>query len=357
MLAAMLSQDRFAYYFAVNVALLAGYLYFRILKWSWGYYKESLPEVKKGQELKKTVRGQISSGYARVALVTIILFLLAFVPNILLAKDGTRDLYIPNDAWYSSLVWMRENTPEPFEDTDFYFSLYEKPPAGEEYDYPESAYGVMCWWDYGYWITRIARRIPNASPRGSANAKQAAEFFTAQDESSANEILDDLGSKYVIIDYKTDTGSFPSIGIWAGESESQFTEIYYKKTANGLLEPTRLYYPEYYQSICSRLYNFDGEAVAPHNSTLVISYKETSLLGKHIKEITSSQSFATYEEAQEYLESHPSPNNRIVGDSPFVSPVPLEELEHYQLVHQSEPEVVKEEDGTISYVKIFEYLQ
>jgi len=108
--------------------------------------------------------------------------------------------------------------------------------------------------------------------------------------------------------------------------------------------------------MCSRLYSFDGEAVVPHNSTLVISYKDTTFLGKHTKEITSSQSFATYEEALEYLESHPVPNYRIVGDSPFVSPVPLEALKHYKLVHQSEPEVVEWEDEPISYVKIFEYL-
>jgi hypothetical protein len=105
------------------------------------------------------------------------------------------------------------------------------------------------------------------------------------------------------------------------------------------------------------LYNFNGEAVVPHNSTLVISYKDTTVLGKHHKEITSSQFFATYEEAQEYLESHPSLNYRIAGDSPFISPVPLEALKRYKLVHQSEPEVVEGEDGLISYVKIFEYLR
>ena len=357
MLAAMLGQERFAYYFAVNVALLAGYLCFRILIWSSGYFKEALPEVKKGQELRKTVRGKLSSGYARVALVTIILFLLVFIPNILVANDVAENLAVPNGAWYSSLVWMRENTPDPFENPDFYYELYEKPPAGEEYDYPESAYGVMSWWNYGYWITRIARRIPNASPSGQLNAKEVAEFFTAQDETSADEMLDDLGSKYVIIDYKTETFSFPGIAIWAGESESQFTEIYYQKTVSGLLWPIRYFYPEYYQSMCSRLYSFDGEAVVPHNSTLVISYKDTTVLGKHHKEITSSQSFATYEEAQEYLESHPVPNYRIVGDSPFVSPVPLEELDHYKLVHQSEPEVIEEYEHLFSYVKIFEYLQ
>ena len=126
------------------------------------------------------------------------------------------------------------------------------------------------------------------------------------------------------------------------------------------LKPKILYYPDYYQAMFARLYNFNAEAVVPHNSTLVISYDEITLRGKHYKEITSTQSFATYEEAQEYLESQTAPNYRIVGDSPFISPVPIKELEHYKLVHQSDPEMVELDDGyaehLISYVKIFEYL-
>ncbi len=47
MLLAMLGQNRFAYYFAVNVALLAGYLCWRILVWS--YLREALPGREKGE--------------------------------------------------------------------------------------------------------------------------------------------------------------------------------------------------------------------------------------------------------------------------------------------------------------------
>jgi len=252
---------------------------------------------------------------------------------------------------------MKDNTPDPFGDSDFYYELYERPPSGETYDYPASAYGVMNFWDYGHWITRIAHRIPSANPF-QAGVQVTAGFFIAQDESSANGILDKLDTRYVIMDYEMATEKFYGMPIWAGESESQFMEQYREETAEGGLELTTLYYPEYYQSMNSRLYNFNGEAVVPHNSTLVISYEEqrTFLLGDY-KEITSKESFATYEEAQEYLESQTAPNYRIVGEDPFTSPVPLEELEHYQLVHQSDPEVLtKKKVEPISYVKIFEYI-
>jgi len=253
---------------------------------------------------------------------------------------------------------MRENTPDPFEDfedPDFYYESYKRPSPGESYDYPESAYGVVSSPDNGYWITRIAHRIPNANPSWEG-AMETGQFFTAQDESSANEVLDELGSKYVIIDYELVTGKFWAMAIWAEKSQSQFFEEYRQETAKGDMWYRTLYYPEYYRSMCSRLYNFGGEAVVPDNSTTVISYKEITVLGTTYKQISSTKSFATYEEAQEYVESQTAPNYRIVGVDPFTSPVPLEELDHYRLVHRSDPEVVEEEDEPISYVKIFEYL-
>jgi len=341
MLFAMLGQNRFAYYFAVNVAMLTGFLCWRVFEWRLSSSRQVLP-----------VRSYYHP-WRGVTVTAMIVLVIAFAPNILLASqmDYFREPPGPNNAWYSSLVWMRDNTPEPFGDPEFYYELYDRPPAGETYAYPESAYGVMCWWDFGYWITRIAHRIPNASPGGQSQAKEAALFFTSQNESLANDMLDELGSRYVIVDYEVSTSEFGIVPQWAGEDRSSFLEVYY--TSSGL---QTYYYPEYYRSMNSRLYNFDGKAVIPDNSTLVISYKETTILAGEIKEILSIQTFATYEEAQAYLESQTAPNYRIVGENPFTSPVPFEKLEHYNLEYQSEPEVVEDEEEPIPYVKIFKYL-
>ena len=356
MLALTLSHDRLTYYFTVNVALLAGYLCWRILKWSMSYFNEAPPVGEQGKRklaqekaLVKSIRSKLGSRYARVAMVTAILFLVVFAPNITVATDFATDRAVPSEAWYSSLTWMRENTPDPFEDPNFYYEFY-KNTQDEKFVYPESAYGVMSWWDYGYWITYISHRIPNTNP-GAGYREDAGRFFTDQDESSANKVLDLLGSQYVIIDYKIAIDWFHTMAIYAGESESQFLEMYYQKTANGLWEPITIYYPEYYQSMSSRMYNFGGEAVVPDNSTIVISYRENI----DSKYVLDTQTFATYEEALEYLERYPDLNKRIVGKNPFVSPVPLEKLEHYQLVHQSDPEIVPGKYVTIPHVKIFEY--
>lgn len=415
MLLAMLGQNRFAYYFAVNVALLAGYVCWQVLAWSHSRFTEAKPEHEEGvrkfatsqehqislskepkirlssylvarqiwdvtvatfmlflighwkdRTLGSTLRGYIAAiggffkaGYVKLAGVAMIVFLIAFSPNLAIVIDngiGTSSIG-PNEAWYSSLTWMRENTPDPFEDPDFYYELYERPPAGEDYDYPESAYGVMNYWDYGHWITRIAHRIPSANPF-QAGVQDTARFFVSQDESSANEILEKLGSKYTIVDYEMSTGKFYAITAWAGESESQYYDIYYLDPTEGGSGIINFFYPEYYLSMSCRLYNFGGQAVVPHNSTFVISYEEKSqTLGSDIKEITSIQSFETFEEAQEFMESHTDSNYRIGGFDPFTSPVPLEELENYTLIHQSDPEILtNKKEEPLPYVKIFEYI-
>jgi len=388
MLAATLGQVRFAYYLVVNVALLSGYFCWRIPGWisatlSWyGFREPSGPmgeqvdrwgkKSRKAKRLRakekrrqpKGVATYLRPSYVSGALAIVVVFFLVFYPNIGRARNMASITLGPNEDWHSALLWMRDNTEDPFQDLDdpdSYYELYKRP-SGEEYKYPPSAYGVMSWWDYGHWITAIAHRIPNSNPH-QRGAVSAAQFFTAQDESSANAILDELDSRYVIIDIdmatpyriadgKITTAKFYALAIWAGKSASQFYEIYYREE-EGRLEPVPVYYPEYYQTMCSRLYNFDGKQVVPRNSTWVISYTERD----GYKVISSTQLFPTYEEAKAYLESQTSPNYRIVGNDPFVSPVPLKKLEHYRPIYHSDTWGAKRGEEIISYyVEIFEYL-
>jgi dolichyl-diphosphooligosaccharide--protein glycosyltransferase len=220
----------------------------------------------------------------------------------------------------------------------------------------------MSWWDYGYFITYIAHRIPNANP-SQAGAPDAALFFTAQDESSANQVLDRLGSKYVIIDdlmsivtlyYR---GKFPAIVVWAGKDQSQFYDVFYQSTQTGTLQPVIYYYPSYYQSMCSRLYLYAGEEWVPQQ-TIAISWTERDLTSTDgstftAKVISDQKFFSTYDSAKSFVDAHN--DYRIVGTDPLVSPVPLEKLEHYKLIHQSPSVVATQQSENISYVEIFEY--
>jgi oligosaccharyl transferase (archaeosortase A-associated) len=348
MLVATLSMRRFAYYFVVNVALLTAYLSWQILAFT-GFKRSAAKPAGGG-------KGIASRVYMTFGVVVV--FFLSFFPNIGPAvATASQTPFAPSDGWCESLTWMRDNTPEPFGDPDFYYQLYEPPPPGEAYNYPETAYGVTAWWDYGYWVTRIGHRIPTSNP-GTGHRGEA-RIFTAQDEASADEAMDEYraGSRYVIVDYAIAvTNKFDAVAATIGLSGEKFYDVYYLPQ-DGELKPVTLFYPEYYRSLAVRLYNFDGEPVIPQ-SCMVISYQEkVSQEGITYKEITSVEYFPTYEEAEAYIASQESGNYRIVGTDLFTSPVPLEALEHYKLVYSSDSTITLSDGSSIPEVKIFEYTQ
>ena len=390
-LVATFSQNRFGYYFAVDVAVLTAYLSWKILEFA-GLRESPVAleleednsrdrkgekeggKTKRGKKTKRDKRkakkqqgGVLATRYLNarnfyVSVTLIAVFFLAFYPNIGVAiydwvKPPSGDSVSAD--WHESLVWMKDHTPDPFNNPDFYYELYQRPPAGEAYQYPASAYGVMSWWDYGYFITYIAHRIPNANP-GQAGATDAALFFTAQDEASGSQVLDGLGSKYVIIDYymAIETlygGKFAAMVVWAGKDQSQFYDVFYQSTGTGMLQAKMYYYPEYYESMCSRLYLYGGDEWVPQQS-LAISWDVRQLTSADgstftAKVITDQQSFPSYDSAEAFVDAHPG--YRIVGNDPSYSPVPLEKLNHYELIHQSPTTVGTQ--GNISEVEIFRY--
>jgi asparagine N-glycosylation enzyme membrane subunit Stt3 len=373
MLIAVLGQRRFGYYFAINAALLTGYFSWKMLDIAGlskllAKSKEVVGTVKKFKKKEKKAREkakpktfmQPRGAWIRVIVVGIIIFFLVIFPSIGLWKNEPtkigEGLYIGytkplagqpslmDRGWYTSCLWLKDNSPEPFGDPEFYYELY---PPRAEFEYPETAYGVMSWWDYGYFIMKIAHRIPNANPT-QARASEAGKFFTAQNESVANEIADELGTKYVMIDYAMATPSkFYAMAEWAGKSADEFYEVYYVPAEQ---QWTYLFYPAYYNSTVVRLYNFEGKAVTP-TETVVITYKEeVATGGEKYKAITNGWSFPTYEEAQAYIAAQTSGNYRIVGTDPFSSPVPLEGLNSYERVYPTEAAT------TTGTIKIFKYL-
>jgi len=197
MLFATIGQNRFAYYFVVNVAILSAYFGIKMLEWG-GLGK--LYENFKRRVTDLSDIGYFISRYVKLGhvLAVVLVILLLIYPNVNITMGSgpgaARWTGGPNMDWYDSLDWMRYNTPDP--GLDYY---------AEAYPYPDSAYGVMSWWDYGHWITRIAHRIPNANPFqagiGGPGPNDtinpgACMFFTATNESTANWILDELGTKY-----------------------------------------------------------------------------------------------------------------------------------------------------------------
>ena len=407
MLICLLSQTRFAYYFAVNIALLSCYVLwkmpavvykvFQLVGWREALAQKTMTakalKKSKNKELEEhRAFNYFKPKYVSGFLSMIIIFFLTVYPNLLYGSSNDSGWSPKNSAtlslasnpysistdWYDAMIWMKDNTPEPFGSDSFYYSLYKAPANGQPYAYPDTAYGVMSWWDYGHWITCIAHRIPNANPfqtgiggtngpgaNASANPG-ACTFLLAQDEQAGSQILDALGSRYIVINYETAVISqysiFPVIPTWAGQNQSDYYDIWYQQTSDGGFSAFEVFYPAYYQSMVVRLYNFGAQAVVPNNSTWVLSYTEKALNdGQKIKVLNgvgnNGSAFSTYEEAQQFVTDHngSSYNYKIVGVNPLMSPIPLDALKGYALKYSSPSVVAQNGNGNLSEVEIFEY--
>lgn len=214
MLIAIYGQNRFGYYYAVNAALLSAYFGTKIIEFS-GFKGIHTTIDELPRYLAK------NAGYILLAILLVAVLVYPWGPAPLALKQAKYPGG-PPAPWYNSLEWMRDNTPDPAPDPAVfsYYGPYVRPPRGEPYPYPDTAYGVMSWWDYGFWIETIGHRIPNANPfqsgigGGEEQRPGAATFFTAESEAEANEIADTLGVKYVVSDVEMATVKFHAIAAW-----------------------------------------------------------------------------------------------------------------------------------------------
>jgi len=369
-----LSMRRFAYYFAVNVALLTGYLCWIPLN-ALIRKKEASPAAavpmnisakgkkraaKQARHSRSTGRSA-AKGNVAVALVLAAIALLVYYPNIGPMPDGqkpaidlaTRPLFAPSNAWCEAMDWLRTKTPEPFSKADTYYGLYKPVNQPGGFEYPAGAYGTLAWWDYGYWIARIGQRPPATNP--GTGQIESAYFFTAQDEVSAKPTINMYGTRYVIVDNEIAAydGKFHALATLSNSNYSKFYDVFLKKQNNQYV-PSILFYPEFYRSMVARLYNFDGKAVIPESIT-VIEFREFSAQDDNkYKEIVDNRKFTSYEAAQQFIKDNSGKNYIITGEDPNISPVPLDELKDYKPVYSSNQKVIVGSKSQPN-IKIFEY--
>ncbi len=365
-----LSMRRFAYYYAVNVALLTGYLCWIPLE---ALIKKNGPAMaavaqkpsargkkrasRQAQQSRKT---SLQGNFAIAALLVVIL-LIVYYPVMGPLPDGQkpsidlarRPLFAPSNAWCEAVDWLRTNTPEPFGDADDYYGLYEPPGQAGGFEYTSDSYGTLAWWDYGYWIARIGRRPPATNP--GTGALESAYFFIAQDEASARPTIESYGARYVVVDNEiaSHEGKFHALATLSGSDYSHYYDVFFTRQGNEYV-PAIYFFPEYYRSMVVRLYNYDGKAVTPR-TVEVIEYREFAAQnGNTYKEIVDKKLFSSYEETQRFIGENSGSNYIITGEDPAESPVPLEELKDFSPVYNSSQQ---SSVGTTSQpsIKIFEY--
>ena len=265
-------QNRFAYYYSVNASILAAYVGGLLLeKVKWDELDEKL---KSNVKSFADVPGSFKFFKIEQVLVVIAIFLVLIIPVYKAAMPYTGGSNDPPNEWFEACIWLRTNTPDPGMD---YNAIYNAPQNGESFKYPDMAYGVMSWWDFGHYIETIGHRMPNANPfqagiggrRGSINETNqpgAATFFTAQSEEEANAVLKGIdprpgkiGARYIMSsefmasDSDNRRGIFSAMHEWTLDNEG-YLQPYWTGDSYQYLPSTR-----YYNSMEVRLQFFDGD--------------------------------------------------------------------------------------------------
>jgi dolichyl-diphosphooligosaccharide--protein glycosyltransferase len=332
-----IGQLRMTYYYAVVVALLTGYVADRL----------------------------IATG-RKTALVTVAFLILGvFAPTLYADFSDQATNGIPVD-WRETLDWMRASTPEPFGDPNFYYARYDPQVFGLNYRYPQEAYSIMAWWDYGYWIMNVARRIPVANPT-QTNADAAADFFLAQSEPEAAAILENWRTRYVVVDERLPLWPTAQEGMLVGDyrlffdysRKHQPKEYYsaaYQLNNQGQLRPKVFYLPAYYRSVVVRLFTFGGRAVDGRGGATLITLRQKTLphWGPY-QEIVESRHFESAEFAQVIEAQCKKDGCVLVGEDPTVSCVPLDALESFRPVFSSTTSSIGLRNTRRKRVQVYEF--
>lgn len=362
-LVAALQHIRYEYYLSAVAALLAAFTiaasadyggketirYIRGLTTG----EDAARSQKKGSK-KKVPPKKTHSG--RMATFILVIFLaVAFVATSV-SNDITLGSHAENSAiisgeWQETLEWLGAHTPDPGVD---FRGAYEK----ETFQYPEEAYGVMAWWDFGHWIMYVAQRIPNTNPfqDNVVGPGGAATFFMTTTEERAEDVVREAGSRYIITDGRTMTGKFATIASWIDPAAGM------RPYARGFLPPNTgrteeqkiawFYDRPYYHTMAIRLQVLDGSMAEP-SEAYCVAYDNATLARRgypRIRQVFRGPLDEIREKAEAYTLSAPTGQGAVALSDSTARPLDtVPALGHYRLIYESS------KDASTS-IKVFEHV-
>ncbi len=392
--------QRFAYFFTVNCVLLCAIcitesidlrrdLFFKY--WS-GMVSPAPGSVRSPEDTemakKETRKINKSTGKLPVgsntslknSIVLSVLLLTAAMLAISLSQDVAYGLSTPQHElsvdWTESLSWLQSHTPETGVD---YFQSYDP----GNFSYPAESYGVMAVWDAGHWITFFSHRIPVTNPfqDNLGGPSGTAAYFLSQNESKANDILRSLGGKYVVTNSEMAIDTFTNLVPWQSNSVdiSPYIKWFMLPDVNNpsRLNRIHMYDREYFQTMVSRLHNFDGSMQIPQNTDYVqYTIRQVPAAGEtsgdvfgYARVITSrqdniSQTGNDTPIIREGKDLSPGRYADTFSHLPGRTTGKISALRHYRLIHESandaSAKIFPESDpqilSDVKNVKIFEYV-
>jgi oligosaccharyl transferase (archaeosortase A-associated) len=373
---AAFTQVRFNYYLVVPVVVLNAY----VLKVVLGLVSLDKP-ASKVEDVSWYQVGTV------VAVVLVVLVPIAAPVAASATSDGASPIRLTNNqgqqvplqsattvgasnspgavtVWDDAMEWMQTHTPEQGNfggagnaDQLDYYGTYSQT---DDYDYPEGAYGVMSWWDYGHWMTVEGETIPVANPF-QQHATEAANFLLSQNETEAENALaaveeDNAKTRYIAVDSQmvsTQQKFGAPIQFYNGPRNITTNDFYRQsllsRYEDGQIRGYRTFRQlptvnsqAYYESTMVRLYQNHGSAQQPQ--PIVLDWRETlqSRTGAELLSFDSSaspvQQFNSMSAAREYVANDSSSQIGGFGGNP---PEYVEAMEHYRLIGSSDNQNVK----------------
>jgi dolichyl-diphosphooligosaccharide--protein glycosyltransferase len=394
-LASTMAHVRYEYYLAANIALLSAVFAGAVLDAGYkdvtrlfrsgsdrtssdpGPVEEPPRKGKKGGKAPDSHKSKISSrdqpdylkagAFAAVIIVTLLFAGASLQANLAMAASAKYNGI--DSQWMEALDWMGENTPDPGVD---YYAIHDQ----NTFTYPKESYGVMSWWDYGHWITFVSKRIPNNNPfqHGVAGPNGSATYFVSTSEEAANQILDNIGTRYVITDIQLDTSKFHAPATWAdpavGQEPFQPYFLLPESAGSTNYQPMPFNTQEYYLTMISRLHNFDGSMTDPTSQVIYAEYRDPETANTSLPVITRTQQMNATEGAaavEAYNQNAPAGSGATLlnmyyqyrGDSVLQPLERVPALQHYRLVHETPQNVygsTGENGPDLKAVKVFEYV-
>ena len=339
---------RYEYYIAVIVAL------FSSIALAWLYDILSVKQTRNVRittEKKEKLPQQNSiHRYVPIIVVGLIILIITALSAQITWEVATKQLKIVSvdDDWAASLGWLEKNSPDPGID---YLKIYDK----NGFSYPNSSYGVLSWWDYGHWITYYAKRLPVTNPFQD-NVQTAAKFLLTPSEKSADRLANQTRSRYLILDYEMINSKYPSMLLFAyGQNAREKYQKYYFQQSekdSSRYDPVLTLMPDFYRSLVTRLYIFDGSATNSTGASL-IKYAPIQANGQQVPAISSVVSL-TPKEANAAAKQNLSPGTDLVSIQ-YTHPITdLPAFTHYRLVYESPTVIAADENAQMHSVKIFE---
>jgi dolichyl-phosphooligosaccharide-protein glycotransferase len=267
-----------------------------------------------------------------------------FIPNWAQAFQDRNPGAMLTPDWRQALDWMRTSTPEPFGDANFYFADYGNSATRDrDFVFPPTAYSVMAWWDYGYWITNIGRRIPVANPT-QKGASVAARFFLAQSEEEAAAILEQWNSRYVVVDAHLvqigdrHHGNGIYQAFFAFDPDAHSNDYFFvatEKDEGGKATPSVFFRPGYFKSMAVRLFLSGGLPTTETTQPAVIFFEQKSSAPGAYPEVTSIQHYTDVSEAKAVAAPCSPDTCLLASDNPTQPLEPYQGMQRFKRVFAS----------------------